>query len=55
MLNAFQPYNCEFCGEQNEVFVTHRARESEIHRRLPVCCRPNLLTIRIERDGGVCH
>lgn len=52
MLNAFQPYNCEFCGEKNEVFVDGSgARTQKFTEDCQVCCRPNLLTIRIENDG----
>lgn len=52
MLNELTPYNCEFCGEENEVFVdASGARLQKFTEDCQVCCRPNLLTIRIERDG----
>lgn len=54
MLNDFHPYFCEFCGEENEVFVdASGARTQKFTEDCAVCCRPNLLTIRIERDGEV--
>ncbi len=54
MLNALQPYYCEFCGEENEVFVDASGmRVQKFIEDCQVCCRPNLLTIRIERDGEV--
>lgn len=52
--NARHPYDCAFCGEQNDVFVDGSGRrEQRFTEDCEVCCRPNLLTIRIERDGWV--
>lgn len=54
MLNELHPYYCEFCGEENEVFVDASGmRVQKFTEDCTVCCRPNLLTIRIERDGEV--
>jgi len=53
-LNQWHPYPCAFCGEENEVFVDGSgARTQKFTEDCQVCCRPNLLTIRIERDGWV--
>jgi hypothetical protein len=54
MINALHPYSCEFCGEENEVFVDASGmRTQKFTEDCTVCCRPNLLTIRIEHDGEV--
>lgn len=54
MLNEFHPYDCAFCGEENEVFVDGSgARRQQFTEDCEVCCRPNLLTIQIERDDWV--
>jgi len=53
-VNAHHAYDCAFCGEENEVFVDGSgARTQRFTEDCQVCCRPNLLTIRIERDGWV--
>jgi len=47
-------YFCAFCGEENEVLVDASAeRHQRFTEDCEVCCRPNLLDISIERDGGV--
>ena len=53
-VNQWHAYDCAFCGEENEVFVDGSgARTQRFTEDCQVCCRPNLLTIRIERDGWV--
>lgn len=53
-LNTRQPYDCAFCGEANDVFVDGSgARIQKFTEDCEVCCRPNLLTISIERDGWI--
>ncbi len=53
-LNEWHPYSCAFCGEENEVFVDGSgARTQQFTEDCAVCCRPNLLTISIERDGWI--
>jgi hypothetical protein len=50
-------YACDFCGEMNAVsfdataFV--HARRQQFTEDCAVCCRPNLLTVEIDRDGFV--
>ena len=52
--NARHPFECAFCGEDNDVFVDGSGRrEQRFTEDCQVCCHPNLLTIRIERDGWV--
>jgi len=53
-INTDHPYWCAFCGEENTVFVDGSgARRQKFTEDCAVCCRPNLITITIERDGGV--
>ena len=50
----YRAYDCAFCGEENEVLVD--AREGgrvTLTEDCRVCCRPNLLTIAVDRDGAV--
>ena len=47
-------YDCAFCGEENEIVVDVRgARAVTLTEDCRVCCRPNLLTIAVDREGGV--
>lgn len=53
-INQYHPYECAFCGEENEVFVDGSgARTQKFTEDCAVCCRPNLITIEISRDGFV--
>lgn len=56
-LNEYHPYDCAFCGETNEVFVDAALAEggprAVLTEDCAVCCRPNLITIFFERDGGI--
>lgn len=53
-VNAWHEYDCAFCGESNEVFADGSgSRLQRFTEDCQVCCRPNLITIRIERDGWV--
>ncbi len=53
-VNQYRPYDCAFCGEENEVFVDGSgARTQKFTEDCAVCCRPNLITIEIDRDGYV--
>ena len=53
-INQENPYDCAFCGEENSVFVDGSgARVQRFTEDCTVCCRPNLLTITIERDDSV--
>jgi len=41
-------FHCSFCGEENEIFVEPEdGKEQTITEDCSVCCRPNVLTIRI--------
>lgn len=52
--SGFRPYACQFCGEENEVFVdTSGLAHQKFTEDCAVCCRPNLLTIDIAHDGTV--
>jgi len=56
-LNGELTYFCEFCGEENEASFDRSAfayaRRQQFTEDCAVCCRPNLLTIEIDRDGFV--
>lgn len=53
-LNEYHTYWCAFCGEENEVFVdASGARQQRFTEDCEVCCRPNLITITIERNGAI--
>ncbi len=53
-INAENPYDCAFCGEENSVFVdASGARVQQFTEDCTVCCRPNLIKITIERDDSV--
>lgn len=52
--SGWHSYDCAFCGEANDVFAdASGARTQKFTEDCQVCCRPNLLTIRFERDGWV--
>lgn len=47
-------YPCQSCGEEIVVPIDLSAgREQEYVEDCPVCCRPHLLFVRVERDGSV--
>jgi hypothetical protein len=52
--NEYHPYQCAFCGEENEVWVdAGGGPRSQLTEDCAVCCRPNLITITVDRDGAV--
>jgi hypothetical protein len=41
-------YYCSYCGEENEIFVEPEGgAEQTLTEDCSVCCRPNVLTIKI--------
>ncbi|MEO6940938.1 MAG: CPXCG motif-containing cysteine-rich protein [Candidatus Kapaibacterium sp.] len=47
-------YQCAVCGEVNETVVDESAgREQTYTEDCQVCCRPNVLRIRIDDEGEV--
>ena len=44
---------CPYCGEPVQLLVDSSAGLQHYVEDCQVCCRPNLLTIRFERDGWV--
>ena len=47
-------YICGACGEEIVVTVDPGAgAEQEYVEDCPVCCRPHVLRVRVERDGAV--
>jgi len=46
-------YACAFCGEENEAFVDPSGgRRQTFTEDCAVCCRPNLITLALDDDGG---
>ena len=53
-INEYHTYGCAFCGEDNQVFVDGSgANHQEFTEDCEVCCRPNLISITVERDGFI--
>ena len=47
-MDYFSTFICSFCGEENELFVEPEAGEEQtMTEDCSVCCRPNVLRIRI--------
>src|ERR1700678_1444983 len=47
-------YICDACGEEIVVPIDVSAGESQEYvEDCPVCCRPNVVHVEIEEDGGV--
>ncbi len=47
-------YRCAFCGEEIVVSIDLSAgNEQEYVEDCPVCCRPHVIRVTIERDGSV--
>ena len=47
-------YECAFCGEENEVLIDPSGgRRQTFTEDCTVCCRPNLIALVLNEDGGV--
>jgi hypothetical protein len=47
-------YVCDACGEEIVVPIDLSAGESQEYvEDCPVCCRPNVIHVEIDQDGGV--
>lgn len=44
---------CPYCGEQNELVIDTTVLQQEYIEDCFVCCRPIVITVAIEDDGGV--
>ncbi|BAC91417.1 CPXCG motif-containing cysteine-rich protein [Gloeobacter violaceus] len=43
-------YRCAYCGEENQTFVDSSAGWRQVYTEdCQVCCRPNVLTVKISR------
>jgi hypothetical protein len=50
----YRAYACAFCGEENELLVDATwGRRVTLTEDCRVCCRPNLLSIAVDRDGSL--
>jgi hypothetical protein len=47
-------YECAFCGEDNDLLVDLSGGRRQIFTEdCAVCCRPNLVALTVDDDGGV--
>lgn len=54
MLDQFADYDCPSCGESIQLVIDPAGgRLQQYTEDCPVCCRPNLITVHIDRDGRV--
>lgn len=50
---GMEEFVCAYCGEMNEVFVDRTAsKRQQFTEDCEVCCRPNLVSIYLDPDGG---
>jgi len=48
------PYTCPTCGERIELVIDPSAgADQRFVEDCPVCCRPNVLHVSVDRDGEV--
>lgn len=51
--DGFITYFCAYCGQPNETFVDVSAGAHQRYvEDCAVCCRPNVLRIRIDEESG---
>lgn len=51
---GMEQFACAYCGEPNEVFVDRTAsKRQQFTEDCEICCRPNLVSIFLDPDGGV--
>lgn len=51
IMDGYSTFTCAFCGEENELFVEPEGGTNQtITEDCSVCCRPNVLHIRIVGD-----
>ncbi len=50
---TLQEYACAYCGETNETLVDPSGGTRQVYvEDCSVCCRPNVLSVRIDGDTG---
>ncbi|NUN68661.1 MAG: CPXCG motif-containing cysteine-rich protein [Bacteroidetes bacterium] len=55
-MDMFGTFRCAYCGELNEVFVEPEGGENQmLTEDCTVCCRPNVLHIRLNGDTITIH
>jgi hypothetical protein len=55
-MDYYGSFHCAYCGEENEVFVEPEAGEEQtLTEDCSVCCRPNVLQIRIVHSQIIIH
>jgi len=48
-----QPVSCPHCGEDITILVDQSLPDQEYVEDCQVCCRPIVLRVSVETDGGV--
>jgi hypothetical protein len=48
-----QPVSCPYCGEDITILVDQSLPDQEYVEDCQVCCRPIVLRVSVETDGGV--
>jgi Cysteine-rich CPXCG len=48
-----QPVSCPYCGEGITVLVDQSLPDHEYIEDCQVCCRPIVLCVSVETDGGI--
>ncbi len=50
----WREYECAYCGEHNETFIDPAPGQKQSYvEDCGVCCRPNVLTVRIDTENDV--
>ncbi len=50
-INTFE-VNCPYCGEMIELLIDQSVGSQEYTEDCSVCCRPMLVAVRRDRQGG---
>ena len=48
-----QPVSCPYCGEDITILVDQSLPDQEYVEDCQVCCRPIVLCVSVETDGGI--
>ena len=48
-----QPVSCPYCGEDITILVDQSLPDHEYIEDCQVCCRPIVLRVSVETDGGI--
>jgi len=52
-VDSLADYTCPSCGERIQLGIDPSGGAEQVYTEdCPVCCNPNLLTVRFDRDGS---